>query len=44
MQNVYGFDILLAQDGQPELQEYIAFFSQVRGEPGRTKGMLRINL
>jgi hypothetical protein len=35
---------LVAQDVQPELQEYIDFFSQVRGEPDRTKGMLRMKL
>jgi len=40
----YRFDILVGQAAQVELQEYIDFFAQVRGAPGRTKGMLRVNL
>lgn len=40
----FGFDVLVAQLGQPEHFEYVQFFSQVRGNPGRQKGMLRITL
>ena len=44
VRKLYRFDILVGQEAQPELQEYIDFFAQVRGAPGRTKGMLRVNL
>ncbi len=44
VRKLYRFDILVAQEGKPELQEYVDFFAQVRGAPGRTKGMLRVNL
>jgi len=40
----HGFDILLAEEGQPELTEYIEFFTQVRGVPGRHKGLVRVSL
>ena len=44
VRKLYRFDILVGQEAQHELQEYIDFFTQVRGAPGRTKGMLRVNL
>lgn len=40
----YGFDLLLAAEGQPELEEYIEFFAQVRGRPELKKGLLRLEL
>ena len=40
----FGFDVLVAQSGRPELAEYADFFSQVRGQPGRQKGMLKVSL
>ena len=44
VRKLYRIDILVGQEAQHELQEYIDFFTQVRGAPGRTKGMLRVNL
>jgi hypothetical protein len=38
----YGFDILLAQEGRPELDEFVRFFAQVRGVPELSKGLLRV--
>lgn len=40
----FGMDILLAHEGLPEIDEYIAFFSQVRNRTELRKGMLRITL
>ncbi len=39
-----GFDLLVARDDSLEYQEYVGFFSQVRGDQRQSKGMLRINL
>jgi predicted nucleotidyltransferase len=39
----HGFDILVARDGSPELNEYLAFFQQVKQEPDRQKGVLRVD-
>ena len=44
VRKTFGFDMLLADEGQPELREYIAFFSQVRGNPDVRKGLLRVTL
>jgi hypothetical protein len=38
----YGFDILLGQEGQIEIDDQIEFFSQVREQPDIRKGLLRI--
>ena len=38
----YAFDLLVAREDSPELREYIAFFQQVRGDPSRRKGLLRV--
>lgn len=40
----YGFDMLLAEEGQPEFSEFIEFFTQVRGDPDVRKGLLRVTL
>lgn len=40
----YGFDMLLAEEGQPEFAEFIEFFTQVRGDPDVRKGLLRVTL
>jgi len=40
---IYGFDILVAREGLPELDDYIGFFSQIRRHELR-KGLLRIAL
>ena len=40
----FGFDILLAEEGQMDVGEHIDFFSQVRDRPGIRKGLLRIRL
>ncbi len=38
----FGFDLLVARAGSEELERYVRFFQQVRLEPGKTKGILRI--
>ena len=38
----YKFNVLAAREGSPELEEYIAFFQQVRGDPDHEKGVLRL--
>ena len=38
----HGFDLLVARAGSQELDEYIEFFQQVRGEPDRRKGLLKV--
>lgn len=38
----YGLDLLVARDDSPELREYVEFFQQVRGDPSRRKGILRV--
>ena len=44
VRKVVGFDMLLAEEGQPELDEFVEFFTQVRGEPDVRKGLLRVTL
>ena len=44
VRKVFGFDMLLAEEGQPELDEFVAFFAQVRGDPDVRKGLLRVTL
>jgi hypothetical protein len=41
---MFGFDMLLAEEGRAELDEHIAFFAQVRKRDDIRKGMLRIRL
>lgn len=38
----FGFDLLVARAGSEEYRRYVDFFQQVRLEPGRKKGILRI--
>ena len=38
----YAFDLLVARADSLELQEYVEFFQQVRGDPSRRKGILRV--
>jgi len=38
----FGFDLLVARTGSEEYRRYVEFFQQVRLEPGRKKGILRI--
>jgi hypothetical protein len=38
----FGFDLLVARADSEEYRRYVAFFQQVRLEPGRKKGILRI--
>lgn len=37
-----GFDLLVARSESEEYRRYLEFFQQVRLEPGRKKGILRI--
>ena len=38
----FGFDLLVARSDSEEYRRYVEFFQQVRLEPGRKKGILRI--
>lgn len=38
----FGFDLLVARAGSEEYRRYVAFFQQVRLDPGRKKGILRL--
>ena len=40
----FGFDLLVARAESEEYRRYVEFFQQVRLEPGRKKGILRITL
>jgi hypothetical protein len=40
----HGFDILVAAEGTPELERYVAFFQEVKQQPGLRKGILRVEL
>jgi hypothetical protein len=42
VQRRFGFDIVAVRDGTLELDEAIAFFAQIRGEPERRKGILKV--
>ena len=44
VRRTFGFDVLLAEEGNPEYDDYVSFFARVRGEPNQFKGMLRIDL
>lgn len=37
-----GFDVLVAREGSKEYDEYVAFFQQVKEQPGRRTGGLRV--
>lgn len=38
----FGFDILLAQEGETELIKHLEFYSKVRDRPDLRKGLLRL--
>jgi hypothetical protein len=38
----YRFDLLVAVEGSPEYEKYVALFQQVRDEPSLQKGLLRV--
>ena len=40
----HGFDVLVACDDSEEFWRYVRFCQQIRFEPGRTKGILRLKL
>jgi hypothetical protein len=40
----FGFDMLLAREGSVECDRWTEFFQQVRLEPARQKGILRVRL
>jgi hypothetical protein len=40
----YGFDLLVARSGSAEYERWTEFFQQVRLEPGRRKGILRVRI
>jgi uncharacterized protein DUF6932 len=39
----HGFDVFVAREGSAEFAEYLAFFEQVKHQPGRRKGLLRVD-
>ena len=40
----FGFDIVVATNNHETLEQAVAFFQQVRQQPGAKKGLLRIRL
>ncbi|MEW6301822.1 MAG: hypothetical protein AB1705_00010 [Verrucomicrobiota bacterium] len=40
----FGFDLLVAREGSVEYQRWTGFFQQVRLEPDRHKGILRLTI
>ena len=40
----FGFDVLVAPDNSEQYHRYVHFFQQIRFEPGRLKGILRMKL
>ena len=40
----FGFDIVVVKNGTDNLTQAVEFFSQVRQQPGRKKGLLRLTL
>jgi len=40
----FGFDLLVAREDSVEYNDWAEFFQQVRLEPGRRKGILRLRL
>jgi hypothetical protein len=40
----FGFDLLVARENSVEYNDWVEFFQQVRLEPGRRKGILRLRL
>ncbi len=40
----YGFDLFVARSGSVEYRRWTEFFQQVRLEPGKQKGILRLTL
>ncbi|MCI0420617.1 MAG: hypothetical protein L0387_39830 [Acidobacteria bacterium] len=38
----YGFNLLVARSNSEEYRRYVSFFQQVRFEPEKKKGLLRI--
>jgi len=43
VQKRYAFDVMVARENSTEFDEYVQFFQQVRGEPDRQKGILKVN-
>ena len=44
VQRRHGFDLLVAHADSDEYRRYVRFFQQIRFEPGRFKGILRMKL
>ena len=42
MHRRYGFDLLVTRSDSEEYRRYVSFFQQVRFEPEKKKGILRI--
>lgn len=40
----FGFDLLPASEGSDEYQKYLEFFSQVKGQSGRRKRLLKVTV
>ncbi|HEV8719359.1 MAG TPA: hypothetical protein VGW77_01815 [Candidatus Binatia bacterium] len=44
VQRRFGFDIVVVKSGSENLNQAVAFFQQVKQQPGVKKGILRIKL
>lgn len=44
VQRRYHFDVLVARSGSAEYDEYCGFFQQVRGNPERQEGILKVRV
>lgn len=44
MRRRFGFDIVVVKNGSENLTQAVEFFTQVRQQPGRRKGLLKVTL
>jgi len=44
VRRVYGFDVFVAEENSADYAALIRFFQRVRLQPGRSKGILRVEL
>lgn len=44
IRRMYPFDAFIAHDDGPAYRELVAFFAQVKSQPGAIKGILRVEL
>jgi hypothetical protein len=44
VRRAYGFDVVIVEEGAADFYVLVRFFQRVRLQPGRSKGILRIDL